>query len=248
MINIKFFHFDGLTFTIGKLAECSAYVARLPKLNKEGQVVLPCSLNDLAAISKNKSLKAAYDQVDILFPDGMPLVWAIRSKGQSTDRIYGPDLMKHLLTLPGVQRAKHIFYGSSPGTLKKLITTIKKISSALSAYYTISPPYRPLTALEERKYIAKIKQYKPDYLWLGLSSPKQVLLAAKWKRKFPKTTILCVGAAFDILAGTVPRAPHIVQVMGLEWAFRLLMEPKRLWKRYLVDIPLYLFSRLFSRP
>lgn len=232
---------DSLKFTTGTLEDICGLVASYVTA-KRGLTVLPCSLHDLAQSEKRGGATGAYQNIDMLLPDGVPIVWMIRARGGETDRIYGPDLMRKLLSLPSVRRVRHAFYGSSPQTLAKL----RKIMLRLNNNRTIciSPPYRSLTAQEEQHYTSRLKRFRPACLWIGISSPKQVVFAVKWKRLFPHTVIFCVGAAFDIITGTVPQAPHAVQAVGLEWAFRLLTDPRRLWKRYLVDIPHYLLRRL----
>lgn len=214
------------------------------KRRKSGFTVLPCSLNDLAWASKDLKSHEAYKKVDLLLPDGMPLVWYMRSKGVSTERIYGPALMMHILEKTSLEGSSHVFYGSSLLTLQLLQKKLSNLYPTLKHIHMISPPYRELTAKEESHYIHEIIYHKPNYLWIGLSSPKQVLVAARWKTKFPHTTILCVGAAFDLIAGTKPQAPKWMQRMGLEWLFRLASEPRRLGRRYCVDIPSYVLGRI----
>ncbi len=233
---------DTFSFTTGSLSEITRLLTTIIVAKEKTHIVLPCSLHDLAQAAKNKQIARAYRQVDMFLPDGIPIVWAIRARGTKTERIYGPDVMRELLKTPQVQQVRHTFYGSSPQTLQEL-SSFARESGCRRTPVTISPPYRELTAEEEKMYVSRIQRSQPDCLWIGLSSPKQVLTAARWKRYFPKTTILCVGAAFDIITGSTPQAPQWIQHAGLEWAFRLYIEPKRLWKRYLLEIPRYLFKR-----
>ncbi len=241
-INTKFLTIDGLKFAIGGINDVVSHIIYQSKRSTKGCVILPCSLNDLAHKNKTEYNQKAYTEVDMLLPDGMPLVWAISLKGKKTDRIYGPDLMKRLLSLQEVQRTRHVFYGSSKRTLNKLEMYIQKKHPYMKHTLFISPPFRQLSQQEEWGYVTQIRHYKPDYVWIGLSSPKQVIVAVQWKNQLPNTIILCVGAAFDFIAGTVPQAPKWMQRMGLEWAFRLGTNPRRLWRRYLVTIPSYLLS------
>lgn len=230
-----------LEVTVGSLENICQNILRY---KKKKRVILPCSLNDLTWVEKSRAINDAYKKIDMLLPDGMPLVWAIRLKGKKTDRIYGPTLMTELLRI--TQDSSHVFFGSSNETLQKLKQKLIKRYPKINITGTISPPYRALTGYEKERYRKQIYGYKPDFLWIGLNSPKQVVLAAKWKKKLPGTTILCIGAAFDILAGTIPQAPVWMRNAGLEWLFRLYSEPRRLWKRYLIDIPAFLMSSLLS--
>lgn len=235
---------DKLSFTTGSFTSVCDFLASEIATGKQGHIVLPCSLHDLA--QANKKTKSAYRKVDILLPDGVPLVWLMRARGGDTERMYGPDIMRALLRAQQLKKIRHVFYGSSTATLERLVFHARAVGIR-GDILTISPPYRTLTTQEEKSFVSQIRRFRPDCMWIGLSSPKQVELAVRWKKYFPKTTIFCVGAAFDILAGTVPQAPRILRQLGLEWAFRLCTNPRRLWKRYLIEIPTYLIQKLSSR-
>ncbi len=237
---------ESIVFSWGNLSDICRQIITMPAPKKEARIVLPCSLNDLAQRAKSAHMKSAYGQVDVFLPDGMPLVWMLRSRGLRTDRIYGPDLMFTILRSKKAMHFRHVFYGSSKETLNVLRGKIKRLGIQGKCLF-ISPPYRSLTNREEHDFVSQIRAFKPAFLWIGISSPKQIMLAASWKKKLPGITIFCVGAAFDILAGTVPQAPPPMQRMGLEWLFRLMVRPQKLWKRYLVEIPVFLAKRILVR-
>lgn len=234
------------SFVYGKKETITNYL--LKKIyKKESFTLLPTSLNDLASVDLDKSLQKSYKKIDFCTNDGMPLVWYFSLKkifsSQKVERVYGPTLMKEILE-QGNKNTRHLFYGSSQETLDLLEKNIHTFAPQTKIVELLSPPFRELTLEEEGAYISKIIAQKVDVLWIGLSSPKQVKVAARWKQFLPNTAIFCVGAAFDFLAERQSMAPKIIQQMGFEWLYRLLVDPKRLWKRYLVVIPQFLFKKI----
>ena len=203
-------------------------------------IVLPFSLNDLAAAISNPTDANAFQQVDICTTDGMPIVWWCRFHKIQAERVYGPDIMREISFRTQGIKIKHFLLGSSPIVLKQLQNELKNIAPRVNIVGSLSPPYTKLVD-DDLKFIRKtIAKTEASIVWIGISSPKQVLLATALKKILPKTSFFCVGAAFDIVSKTKPMAPKFIQSMGLEWLFRLSKEPGRLWKRYLVDIPLCL--------
>lgn len=244
-MNLSFMSIFSQKIFYGNMDDICEFIVNLKNTNKTANIILPISLNDFYWISSSINILRAYKKIDFMLPDGMPLVLSIRKSHKNTDRIYGPMLMyKILLSLSGTNTS-HVFFGSSEKTINLLEEKINKIS-ILKKKLMISPPYRKFSYTEEKKYLKTIKAFNPDFLWIGLSSPNQVILASKWKHKFPNTTILCVGAAFDFMAETKKQAPQLMQNIGLEWLFRLITEPKRLYKRYLFNIPFFLVRHLLS--
>lgn len=239
---------DCFNFFVGSKKEVTQYLLDSIK-QKRSFIVLPTSLNDLASVDADSTLCASYKAVDYCTTDGMPLVWYffllhfLQGKYEKIERVYGPTLMREILQL-GDSKTKHFFYGSSQETITSLQANILKFAPQTSIAESVSPPFRQLSLQEEGEYIAEIVRKQTDVLWIGLSSPKQVKLAARWKKLLPHTAIFCVGAAFDFLAERQSMAPKTVQHMGLEWLYRLIVDPKRLWKRYLVVIPRYLLRKL----
>lgn len=240
---------DKLNFLIGGRSATTDLI--LKKIETKGSfVLLPTSLNDLASINENKKLSKIYQKVDFCVTDGMPLVWffnfksILSGKGKIAERIYGPDLMKDVLEF-GNSKTSHFFYGSSEHTLFELEKNIKKLAPKVKIIKMISPPYRKIALFEEANFIIEIIKSRADVLWIGLSSPKQVELAVRWSYFLPNTKIMCVGAAFDFLAKKQAMAPKMIQNLGLEWLFRLLIDPLRLWRRYLILIPKFIFKRIY---
>lgn len=204
--------------------------------------VLTCTLNEIVNSRKSVDLKKSLLRANLVTADGMSIVWTSRFlRNKKIERVYGPDLMLEICQLTENKKISHYFYGSTNLVVKQLIDNLKKKFPKLkiSGYY--SPPFRQLNKLEENKILKKIEHVKPHIIWVGLSSPKQSVWARKASEKLHPCIIIGVGAAFDFLSGNKKQAPLWIQNRGLEWLFRLIQEPKRLWKRYLLGIPLYIF-------
>jgi N-acetylglucosaminyldiphosphoundecaprenol N-acetyl-beta-D-mannosaminyltransferase len=178
-------------------------------------------------------------------PDGVPMVWMGRLQGFSNmGRVYGPDLMLKVCEFTQSSGHKHFFYGGGPGVADQLHSQLKVQFPRLNVVGTFTPPYRPLTDLEEQSLIDRVSKAKPDIIWVGLSTPKQERFMAGLGQRLETTLLFGVGAAFDFHTGRVRQAPRWMQRSGLEWLFRLSCEPTRLWKRYLKNNPLFVLRAL----
>jgi N-acetylglucosaminyldiphosphoundecaprenol N-acetyl-beta-D-mannosaminyltransferase len=175
--------------------------------------------------------------------DGTPAVWLARMKGARTARkCRGPTLMRRLLEASATQPVRHAFCGGPPGVADMLRARVAQQLGNTQVVYTYTPPFRPMTDAEIADLAAALDRHEVDIVWIGISSPKQEILAyrlAQYTRRV--RYIITVGGAFDMLSGLVPEAPVWMQRMALEWLFRLLVEPRRLWKRYTTVIPKFLF-------
>lgn len=215
---------------------------------RKSMIVLACSLHDVAIASLYPNLIQYYREVDMCTTDGMLLVWwAIFHTRHIAERVYGPDLMKSILVETQGDRFRHVFCGSSLTHLKSLTDRITHIAPKAHIVGVFAPQIELKETTEERSCLQQIVECKPSVLWLGISTPKQVVLAARWKKHFPRTAIICVGAAFDLVSGSLPRAPAWVQAIGFEWLFRLICEPKRLYKRYLIIIPRFILREITAK-
>jgi N-acetylglucosaminyldiphosphoundecaprenol N-acetyl-beta-D-mannosaminyltransferase len=181
------------------------------------------------------------NQADMAAPDGMPLVWLCRFHGhRGVSRVYGPDLMLALCDHSVAGGYRHFFYGGAPGVAERLAATLKERYPGLQVAGTHAPPFRPVGAMEERSVIEAINAIDPDIIWVGLGTPKQDHWLAQHRPLLTAPVLVAVGAAFDMLSGSIPQAPRWMQRSGLEWLFRLCQEPRRLAHRYLVYNPLFL--------
>ncbi len=185
-------------------------------------------------------LRRIHNAAGMVTPDGMPLVWLNWLAGQRhVDRVYGPDLM--LATLEyGVPRGyRHYLYGGAEGVPELLAERLRARFAGVQIVGTFSPPFRPIPPDEDEQMVQMINATAPDIVWIGLGSPKQERWAAAHVGRLSAPVLICVGAAFDFHAGLKQQAPRWLQRSGLEWAFRLAHEPRRLWRRYLINNPIF---------
>ena len=198
-------------------------------------------VHGVVACQKDERLRQIHNQAGLVTPDGMPLVWISRWRGfKNVDRVYGPDLLP--VVIGGVQDEgyRHFFYGGDTGVADRMVANLRLRFPGLKVAGTLSPPFRPLTEEEDREVIQRINDSGADIVWVGLSTPKQEFWMADHRKHLSAPVLIGIGAAFDFLAGVKPHAPRWVQRSGLEWSFRLLTEPRRLWRRYLTTIPAFL--------
>jgi N-acetylglucosaminyldiphosphoundecaprenol N-acetyl-beta-D-mannosaminyltransferase len=190
----------------------------------------------------NAELKRIHNLAGMVTPDGMPMVWANWLAGHKhVSRVYGPDLMLRVCEA-GVSRGyRHYFYGGAEGVAELLRDRLTERFPGLQVVGTFCPPFRKMTDAEDRSLIEQINATNPDVVWVGLSTPKQEMWMSAHLRKLSAPVMVGVGAAFDFHAGLKKQAPAWLQHTGMEWAFRLCTEPKRLWKRYLKNNPRFLW-------
>lgn len=180
-------------------------------------------------------------------PDGMPVAWAARMFGSDTARLAGTDGM-HLTAGWGVERGlRHYLYGSTPETLEKLRRRLEESYPGILIVGVESPPFREVTDDEIRESARRIQDAGAQALWIGLGAPKQDVEADRFRVLHSAPVILCVGAAFDFVAGTIDRAPLWMRRSGLEWVHRLVAEPRRLWRRYLLGNPRFVAGVVSDR-
>jgi N-acetylglucosaminyldiphosphoundecaprenol N-acetyl-beta-D-mannosaminyltransferase len=179
----------------------------------------------------------------LVVPDGVPIVWAMRSLGaKEQDRVRGPSLMRDMVSEGRAWGARHFLYGGSPRALEALKAYLEVTYPGCQIVGSHSPPFRPLEQISEEEWQASaqlINSAQPHFVWVGLGAPKQELWM--WnQRDRVKGVMLGIGAAFDLLPGVVPEAPARMQKLGLEWLYRLYQEPRRMWRRYVINNPLFL--------
>jgi N-acetylglucosaminyldiphosphoundecaprenol N-acetyl-beta-D-mannosaminyltransferase len=199
-----------------------------------------CNVHSVMSARRDATLFQAISGADIATSDGVPLVWMARLTGRPDQtRVYGPDLMR-LALQTGVERGwRHFLYGATPATLERLQDAIDRFAPGALIVGATAPPFRELTPLETDEVVDGIRASKADIVWVGLGMPKQEKWIHQIAPRRPGQALVGVGAAFDLLSGTVRQAPPALQRVGLEWAFRLWQEPRRLWRRYVLNNPLY---------
>ena len=167
--------------------------------------------------------------------DGMPVVKIARKKGFECERCAAPDIMGLMFKESVIQNRTHYFYGGKNNdVLHALRENLERDYPGIRIVGMYSPPFRPLTEEEDRAVCEEINSLHPDFLWVGIGAPKQEMWMWKHREKIHNTVMLGVGAGFDFFAGTLDKAPAWMEKASLEWLYRLMKEPKRLWKRYVV--------------
>jgi len=175
-------------------------------------------------------------------PDGMPTVWLGRLHGfKHMTRVYGPDYMLGLCEQSVARGYRHFLYGGKDGVAEELRAELIRRFPGLQIVGTYTPPFRPLNAAEEADLRSQLETLKPDVLWCGLSTPKQERFMAAYSKSLPVKLMVGVGAAFDLLSGNLSEAPDWVKKAGLQWLYRLVKEPRRLWRRYLSNNPRFVW-------
>jgi len=197
--------------------------------------IAPTSMHGIVEAQHDSCFKEILNSTDLVVPDGMPLVWLGRHQGHLLRRrVYGPDLLLSFCeesTGPGY---RHFFYGGEPGVPERLAESLESRFPGLNVVGTYAPPFRPLSAKEDEEMVEMIGRAAPDVVWVGLGAPKQERWMHDHKAQLRVPVLVGVGAAFDMLSGRREQAPPWMRECGLEWLFRLLQEPRRLWRRYLV--------------
>jgi exopolysaccharide biosynthesis WecB/TagA/CpsF family protein len=193
------------------------------------------SVHGLAEAHRDARFRAALERFTLVAPDGQPVRWAMNLLFHTglRERVYGPALMDRLCAHAAQEGIGVYLYGGSREVLLRLCENLRERHRGLRIVGAEAPPFRPLTEEEDRASVERIERSGARLVFVGLGCPKQELFAAAHADRIHAVQ-LCVGAAFDFLAGTKPMAPRWMQARGLEWLFRLASEPRRLWRRYLV--------------
>ncbi len=200
---------------------------------RAGHYIAVTGMHGVMEARQDPDFKDILNAADLVVPDGMSLVWLGRWHGYALDRrVYGPELMETFCRKTGAQY-RHFFYGGAPGVPERLAEMLQQ-RYRIRVVGTYSPPFRPPTDEEEQEIVALIRAAAPDVLWVGLSTPKQERWMHEHRDRLRIPVMLGVGAAFDFATGRTKQAPPWMREHGLEWLFRLMEEPRRLWRRYLI--------------
>ena len=175
-------------------------------------------------------------------PDGMPMVWIGKLRGFSNmTRVYGPDFMVELCRAGAERGYTHFLYGGKDGVVDHLRRALEEKIPGVRIVGAYTPPFRALTQDEENTLLQMVSRIRPDIFWIGLSTPKQERFMARYWDKLDTKMMVGVGAAFDLHTGNMKDAPDWMKQAGLQWLHRLCQEPKRLWKRYLINNPIFVY-------
>jgi len=236
-----------IPFIIGKISDLVNFILVKSPKTSPSKIILPCSLNDLA-LKNNIQYQRNYQKIDYCTNDSMFITRYLEYKNKiKIERIYGPDLMNQALKKSHKKKLalKHYFLAPNQENMIKLERVIKKKYNQTKTTFGFLPKHADKK--QELSFLQKIPLAKIDVLWIGVGSPKQIELASYIKSNSKSINIICVGAAFDFISGNKKQAPIWIRKCGLEWLFRLLSEPQRLWYRYLIVIPKYLIMLIFKK-
>ena len=212
--------------------------------SRDRNYVCVCPVHSIMECRRSEEVRRSFNEAGMVTPDGMPVVWVAQAMGHhDVRRVYGPDLMLAVLRR---ERHRHFLYGGGPGVAKRLAEVMTTRFPKLEVAGTIEPPFASLDELCTPAVAQAINSGNADIVWVGMSSPKQDLWMARMRPLLDAPVLIAVGAAFDFHTGRVRQAPVWMQRYGLEWLFRLGTEPRRLWRRYLVDNPWFVWELLLQ--
>lgn len=218
----------------------------LMKLGRRGYVCVT-GVHGAMEAQTDPEFRAVLNGSFLTVPDGVPLVWVGRLQGRRTmSRVYGPDLMIELCRQSVATGYRHFLYGGNYGVAENLAERLRQRIPGIQIVGTYTPPFRPLSAEEECELQRQVAACKPDIFWVGLSTPKQERFMAHYLDQLDTKLMIGVGAAFDIHTGRIKDAPKWIKSLGLQWLHRLIQEPRRLWRRYLVNNPKFILRILLQ--
>jgi N-acetylglucosaminyldiphosphoundecaprenol N-acetyl-beta-D-mannosaminyltransferase len=207
---------------------------------RQNHYICCTDVHGIVRSQSDRRLREIQDKAGLVTPDGMPLVWISRLRNyRQVGRVYGPDLMSEVCSHSASRGYRHFLYGGDKEVPGKLADRLMLKYPGIQIVGTYSPPFRPLTPEEDEAIIQRINDSRTDIIWVGIGSPKQEYWMAAHLGRLDVPVMIGVGAAFDFLAGVKKQAPRWIQRSGFEWLFRLITEPRRLWRRYLMVVPLF---------
>lgn len=229
MSTIKTCRILGVNIAVTNMAQTVQYIENnLEKLR--GKYICVSNVHTTIMAHDNPAYRNVQNSAAIALPDGKPLSVVSRKRGYTeAERVTGPDLMGELFSRDNGLR--HYFYGGKEETIQVLSEKLPGEYPSLRIAGMVSPPFRPLTEEEDERELQKMNDAKADIIWIGLGAPKQERYMYEHRGKV-NGVMIGVGAGFDYYAGTIKRAPMWMQKLSLEWLYRLMQDPKRLFRRY----------------
>jgi N-acetylglucosaminyldiphosphoundecaprenol N-acetyl-beta-D-mannosaminyltransferase len=196
---------------------------------------------------RDPGMQSLFAKALLVAPDGMPMVWMGHLQGFSTmQRVFGPDLMIEIIGGDEFRNCVHFFCGGEPGLADRLSEAMLHRFPWIRIAGTYSPPFGPMTTTEENELQRRVRMLQPDIIWVGLSTPKQERFMARYLPVLDTKLMIGVGAAFLLHTGAIQDSPGWVKRAGLQWLHRLLQEPARLWRRYLLNNPRFILLALLQ--
>lgn len=236
----------GVNINVTTMQDTIAIIER--EINKlKGEYICISNVHTTIISYEDKKYSSIQNNAFMRLPDGKPLSIVSRIRGfNKCERVTGPELMEEIFKISEKRGYTHYLYGSTEETLRLLKENLNKRYPKLNIIGVYSPPFRKLTEDEDREIINRINKSKADFLWVGLGAPKQEIWMSNHKNKV-NSLMIGVGAGFDYHAGTISRAPIWMQKLSLEWFYRLIQDPKRLWKRYLITNSKFIYLLMVGK-
>jgi N-acetylglucosaminyldiphosphoundecaprenol N-acetyl-beta-D-mannosaminyltransferase len=207
---------------------------------RKGYVCL-AGVHGIMEAHRHPDLQSIFANAYLVAPDGMPTVWMGHLQGLSKmRRVAGPDLMLEIVGRKDLSHCRHFLIGGTPGVAQQLRNELLRRFPWACIAGTFTPPFRAMTAQEDAELISQVQLSKPDIIWVGMSTPKQDRFMSRYLPMLDTKLMVGVGAAFLYHTGAIRDSPNWVKRAGLQWLHRLLQEPRRLWRRYLLNVPLFL--------
>ena len=240
---MRHFRVLGVRVDAVQIPDVVALMQRWIAERERSHAVAVTGMHGVSEAQRHPDFKRILNAADLVVPDGMPLVWVGRLRGHALRRrVYGPELMLEFCARTRGGRYRHYFYGGAPGVADRLAETLANRFPGLNVVGTDCPPFRPLDASETAEARRRIRDARPDVVWVGLSTPKQERWMHENRAHLDVPVLVGVGAAFDLNTGRVRQAPRWMREHGLEWSWRLGQEPRRLWRRYLLNGPSFAWN------
>lgn len=236
-VNVLNVHLFGL-----QIQNAVGHISQKINSGKTNLCISATGAHGMVYAKKNSEFKSILDSFYLNLPDGMPGVWVGRVKGaKGMGRCYGPDFFAEMMKATSGKDIKHLLCGGKEGVADQLKIACEEKFGNNNIVGTFCPPFKAVEDYDYKGIAEMINETGADIVWVGISTPKQEQFA--WRlSKFTKVNFLItVGAAFDFHIGQVNQAPGWIQRAGMEWLFRLCIEPKRLWKRYIEIVPLFAY-------
>jgi N-acetylglucosaminyldiphosphoundecaprenol N-acetyl-beta-D-mannosaminyltransferase len=225
----------GVTFDAMQIPDVIVRMRRWIVRREGHHYIAVAGMHGIIEARHRTEFRQAVADADLVVADGMPVIWLGRWRGHSLSRrVYGPELMLRFCKEATLAGCRHYLLGGAPGVPEQLAVSLDRSCPGIAIVGMHSPPFRPATPEEDAAIIETINRAAPDVLWVGLGTPKQEMWMHQHQDKLRVPVMVGVGAAFDFLSSRKRQAPLWMRERGLEWLFRLMQEPRRLWKRYLV--------------
>lgn len=235
----------GIPVSVTSLTVASEAIHRWAR-DQAGRFICVRDVHGVMQAQSDPRFMALHREAAMVTPDGMPLVWIAKHRKLPVARTCGPDLMDQVLRDSVTSGLRHYFYGGKHEIADKLAANFTVKYPNLVVVGTETPPFKILDDEDIASLAQRVRNSGADVVWIGLSTPKQEFLMQRLA-PFVPATLIGVGAAFDFHAGAVRRAPEWMQRTGMEWLYRLLSEPRRLWRRYLIMAPKFVIAMVLYR-